>query len=176
MAKYDAAAKEKAYELLMIQAVPHQVVVREMKKNYPTFATNTLTSWRHDPKLNWEGRYQNYCQAIAARTDKELVKSIKPVLHTIQDIREKVYNKLVKFLERDDVITERNIGLVLSSFVKMADLEFKIAGGGKSSPPVKEVMAVVFMILERHSKIGPEMRMYKNEIEDAIYKEITEGP
>ena len=176
MAKYDAEAKEKAYELLMIQAVPHQVVVRIMKEDYPTFATNTLTSWRHDPKLNWTGRYQSYCEAIAAKNDKELIRSVKPILSTIQEIREKVYNKLVKFLERDDVITEKNIGFVLSSFVKMADLEFKIAGGGRSSPPVKEVMMVVFMMLEKHPKIGPEMRMYKHEIEEAVYKEIAEGP
>jgi len=55
-------------------------------------------------------------------------------------------------------------------------MENKMSGGGKSGTPVKEVMTVIFMMLEKNPNIGPVLRQYKQEIEDAIFKEITKSP
>ena len=176
MAKYNSEAQEKAYDLKMIQQLSFLEVWRKMREEYPTFSKGILTKWLNDPNLDWECRYNAYCRTIVEKNDKERVKQIVPIVTAIEDIRDKVYNKLVTFLKTENiVITEKNIGLVLSSFVKMGDLEYKIKGGGNSITPVKQVINVLIMVLEKNPNIGPIIKAHKHEIEEAIFAEIKSG-
>jgi len=173
MAKYNAEAQEKAYDLRMIQQLSFLEVWRKMREKYPTFSKGILTKWLNDPNLDWEGRYNEYCRAIVKKNDEERVKQIVPIVTAIEDIRDKVYNKLVTFLGAEKtVITEKNIGLVLSSFVKMGDLEYKIKGGKHSMTPVKQVINVIIMALEKNPNIGPVIKAHRGEIVDAVFEEI----
>jgi hypothetical protein len=173
MAKYGAEAQEKAYELMMIRQLPFMDVVRQMREEYPTFAKGTLTKWKNDVRLDWAGRYERHRRAIAEKSDAERVKQIKPVLHTIQDIRESVYNQLVEFLKGKRVITDKNVGLVLSSFVKLSDLEYKMTGGRRTSTPVNQVVQILIMVLEKNKNVGPVIKAHRNEIIEAVFEEIS---
>jgi len=176
MAKYKAEAQEKAYDLKMIQQFSFLEVWKRMREEYPTFSKGTLTKWMNDPNLDWEERYNKYCRALATKNDEKRVKQIVPIVTAIEDIRDKVYNNLVTFLGTENVvITEKNIGLVLSSFVKMGDLEYKIKGGSHSTTPVKQVINVLIMVLEKNPNVGPVIKAHKQEIEEAIFEEIKRG-
>ena len=175
MKKYTEDAKEKAYEFFKIQGLSFLKVIEKMREEYPTFSKGTLTKWKNDPVLDWNGRHRKFCQALTEQKDKELLKQFKPILRTIQDIREKVYDQLIKVLNKGDVVNEKNIGYVLSSFVKMGELEHKMTGGHQTAPPVKQVINVILMVLERDPHFGPLLKMHKNTIEDAIFKEIKGG-
>lgn len=170
MSKYGAEIQEKAYDLFMIQQLSFMDVIRKMH-----ISKGTLTKWKNDPKLDWEGRYSKHCEAIAEKNDAERIKKIKPILYTIQDIREKVYNELITFLEKGDTITDKNLGLVLSSFVKMGDLEYRISGGNRAMTPVRQVINVLIMVLEKNPNVGPVIAAHKSEIEEAIFEEIKSG-
>jgi len=174
MAKYGPEAQEKAYELLMIRRLPFLTAIERMREEYPTFSRGTLTKWKNSAELNWEGRYRAYCEEIQRKTDKELVKQFTPVLKTIQEIREKVYEKLVAFLEGSDVITDKNVAHVLSSFVKMGELEHKLTGGGSTGAPVKNVVNILLMVIEKNPKVGPMFKAYRQEIIDAVFEELGE--
>ena len=171
MAKYGPEVQEKAFELFKIQGLPFMQVIKEMRKEYPTFCKGILTKWKNDTVLDWEGRYYRHCQTIAKKNDEERVKQFKPVLQTIQDIREEVYNQLVDFLKKQKgVITDTNIGHVLSSFVKLGELEYKMTGGGQTMTPVKQVINVLLLVIEKNPNVGPVFQAYKHEIEEAVFE------
>lgn len=172
MAKYGAEATEKAYELYMIQQLPMKDVVRKMKEDYPVFGMSTLSKWREDKTLDWTGRYDKHRKELAAKSDKALVKQITPIATAIQEIREQTYQQIIAILNSGkSPINEKNFGMVLQAFVKLADLETRKTGGGKETP-VKDVISVIFMVLEKSPAFGPVFQAHKNEIVDAIYEEI----
>ena len=72
MGKYKAEVQEKAYELFMIQQLSFLEVMKRMREAYQTFSKNTLTKWKNDPKLGWEGRYEQYCRALAEKSDRNV--------------------------------------------------------------------------------------------------------
>lgn len=172
MSKYGAEVQEKAYELYMVQQLSFLDTLKKMREEYPKFSKGTLTKWKNDPVLEWEGRYAKYARELAEKNDIERAKKITPILHTIQDIREQVYLKLIDFLEKSDVITDKNIGHVLSSFVKMGELEYKMTGGTQSGTPVKQVINVLLMVIEKNPNVGPVFKAYKSEIENSVFKMI----
>ena len=171
--KYGAEAHEKAYELMMVQHLPFTDVIRKMREQYTTFSKGTLTKWKNSPKMDWEGRYQKYCDKLAEKSDKERLKKIKPIVEAIEEIRDGVYNQLVNALKSEStVITEKNIGLVLTAFARMGELEYKMKGGKRSYTPMKQVIGIIFMALEKNPNVGPIITSYKKEIEEAIFEEI----
>ncbi|OPL13696.1 MAG: hypothetical protein AVO39_10180 [delta proteobacterium MLS_D] len=175
MGKYKAEVKEKAYELFMIQQMPFLRVVDMMKQDYPTFSKGTLTKWKNDPKLDWEGRYQTYCTAIAIRNDAELAKKTRPILDTLRITRQKVFEEIKDlFDDKTRVINEKNIGLVLSSFVRMCDLEVKMTGGAQNQTSAAQIVQVIIMVLEKDPNVGPVLTAHKTNIVDAIFEEIKE--
>jgi hypothetical protein len=174
MAKYGPDAQETAYQLMMIQQKPFPEVIKIMRETYPTFSKGTLTKWRNDVMLDWAGRYEKHRSAIAAKTDKELARQVKPILGTIQELREKVFTQLVEYLEGKNIITDKNVAHVLASFVKLGDLEFKMTGGAQPSTPVSQVVKVLIMVIEKNPNIGPVFRAHKDEIIDAVFEEISE--
>ena len=175
MKKYTEEAKEKAYEFFKIQGLSFLKVIEKMREEYPTFSKGTLTKWKNDPELDWNGRHRKFCQALAVKRDEERLKQFKPILRTIQDIREKVYDQLITALGKGEVVNDKNIVYVLSSFVKMAEMESKLTGGGKTVTPVIEVVMVILTVLERDPHFGPLLKTHKNTIEDAIFEEIKGG-
>jgi len=172
MSKYKAEVQEKAYELFMIQQLSFTEVMKRMREGYPTFAKNTLTKWKNDSKLGWAGRYDQYCRALAEKSDKERIKKIKPIVEVIEDIRDKIYERLLTALKRDNIVTEKNIGLVLSAFVRMSDLEYKMKGGRQFQTPAKQVINIILAVLEKNPRVGPAIKASKREIVDAIFEEI----
>ncbi|MBA7529774.1 hypothetical protein ES705_21973 [subsurface metagenome] len=168
--KYGAEAQEKAYQLFKIQQLPFDMVIKKMREEYPTFSKGTLTKWRK--VLAWDDRYGNFCKDLAAINDKELVKKIKPIVYAIESIREEVYDKLIDCLKKKDIVTEKNFGYVLAAFVRMGELEYKMKGGRQSLPPVKQVVNVILMALEKNPVVGPIIAANKSQIEDAIFEEI----
>jgi len=172
MAKYGHEAKEKAYELWYIQRLPFTKVIARMREEYPTLAYNTLTKWSKDRRLAWDIRYDEYCRTLERQADKKRVKEMVPIVTAIEEIREKVYNQLVSCLEKNaDVVTEKNIGLVLASFVRLGELEYRMKGKS-SDTPYKKVINVLILALEKNPNIGPLIKAHKNEIVDAIIEEI----
>ena len=172
MSKCPPEVREKAYDLFMIQQLPYEEAVRKMREEYPTFAKNNLTKWKNDPELNWEGRYKEYCKALAIKSDKERVKKIKPMVYCIEEIRDKLYDQLIAFLEKGDCLTVKNIGLVLTAFVRLGDLEYKMKGGRHSMTPVQQVINIIIMALEKNPNVGPVIKAHKHEIIDAVFEEI----
>lgn len=173
MGKYGAEAQEKAYELMMVQQLSFMEVIQRMREEYPTFSKGTLTKWKNSQKLDWEGRYQKYCDKLAEVSDKERLKKVKPIVQAVEEIRDGVYNQLVTALKSEStVITEKNIGLVLTAFARMGELEYKMKGGKRSYTPMKQVIGIIFMALEKNPNVGPVITAYKKEIEEAIFEEI----
>jgi mevalonate kinase len=173
MNKYDAEAYDKAYQLIMVEARPMDEVLMVMREDYPKLSRATLYRWKRRKRTDWEERYKNYCTALEAKTDKELLKQYTPMLKTIQEVREKVYDRLIGALGNTDIINDKNIGKVLYSFAKLGELEYKMTGGGRGeSPPVKQVIGVIFMVLERDPVVGPALKTNRDSIVDAIFEEI----
>ena len=175
MAKYGHEVKEEAYVLWYIQQLPFTTVLKKMREKYPHLAKNTLTNWRKDTNLAWDIRYDEYCRTLQQIADEERVKEMVPIVTAIEDIRDKVYNKLVTFLnaaEGTAVITDKNFGFVLSSFAKLGELENKMKGKGSPATPVKQVINVVIMALEKNPNVGPLIKAHKHEIEEAIIEQI----
>jgi len=172
MSKCPPEVKERAFELFMIQQLPYEETIRRMREEFPKFAKNNLTKWKNDPELNWEGRYKKYCKALAVKSDKERVKKIKPMVEAIEEIRDKVYDQLITCLKKDDLITDKNIGLVLSAFARLGGLEYKMKGKKHSAAPIRQVINVLIMVLEKNPNVGPVIAAHKHEIEEAIFEEI----
>lgn len=171
VARYDAGAREKAYVLYKVQQLPIVTVVEKMQAGgYPTFGASTLCRWAKSGELNWDVRYRKYCEEIAAKNDTELVKQATPIVDALREIREKLYDQLRKAIEKDGMINEKNIGLVLSSFVKMADLEHKMTGGAGTTSSPQQVVGFIIMVLEKDPVIGPHILTRKAAIEDAVFE------
>lgn len=178
MSKYGAEVQEKAYELLMIQQLPFQKAMRRMRDEYPTFSGGTLSRWKNDPVLNWEGRYRNYCDKLAERNDLERLRRIKPIVHAVQEIRDDVYNQLVRYMKilvtkKENSINEKNLAQVLTAFSRLVEIEYQMTGGDKSPNQIKNVINIIFIALEKNPTVGPVIRAHKTEIEEAIFEMIA---
>lgn len=173
MVRYDNDAKEAAYDLHKLQGLTFSKVIEKMRETYPGFSKNTLTAWKNNTDLDWDGRHLKFCRDLAKRRDKNYLVKFKPINETIKDVREKVYNQIVAALDRDvDIVTDKNLGYILNSFAKLADIELKMNAKGDSGSSIPQVINVIFLILEKDSSIGPLLKTRKNEIVDAIYTMI----
>jgi hypothetical protein len=171
--KHTIEIKERAYDLMMLQGMTLEETVRTLRANGVRIAAATLHRWRNDTAMGWEGRYRTHCEEIARRSDRERVKQFKPIVSTIQDVRDRVYNKLITALDATtNVITDKNFAHVLSSFVKLAELEHQTTGGGGSGAPVQQVITVILAVLERNPNVGPVITRHKGEIVDAVFEEL----
>jgi len=172
MHKYAAEVQEKAFELHVVKRLTVAETVRKMREEYPKFAQNTLSHWIKDPVLNWQARYEKYLVKVGEKNDKDRARKVKPIVRAVEEIRDDVYKQLIKALHDTDLINERNIGVVLSSFAKLGELEYRIKGGRHAMTPVKEVIGIIFMILEKNPNVRPVITAYRREIEKAIFEEI----
>ena len=173
MIRYDNDAKEAAYDLHKLQGLSFSKVIEKMRETYPGFSKNTLTAWKNDADLDWDGRHKKFCQALAKRRDKDYLVKFKPINETIKHVREKLYNQIVAALDKNmDIVTDKNLGYILTAFAKLADIELKMTAKGDSGSSIPQVINVIFLILEKDPGIGPLLKTRKNEIVDAIYTVI----
>jgi len=175
--KFNAEAQEQAYDLMMVQQMPFTTVVKRMREIYGKFAAGTLSKWKNDTALDWEGRYRKYCEELAAKNDKLRVKEITPMISAIQEIRENIFKQLVTvFEEGNKKITTKNLGSVLLAFTKLADLEYRMSGRGKGNQePIQKVVNMIFMVLENNPNIRPVIQAHKHELVEAITMQIEDG-
>ena len=175
MGKYAYQVTEEAYELLMIQGLKVREVVRRMREKHPTFCWRTLSKWKKDKELDWEGRHREHCKATAKKADADRVKKFTSIISAVKEVREETYLKLVTILKKDASITEKNLGLVMNAFTRLIDLEIKLTGKQQTETPIKQVVYIILMALEKNPTVGPMIVAHKKEIEEAIFEEIQSG-
>ena len=180
--RYGPEGQERAYEMLMIEGKPCAEVVRRIRETCPKFSHTQLYRWKHDAKLDWDGRSERYRREIAEKNDLERVKAMTPIMTSVQTIREETYLLLLDILQLKDKdgkrvnpIDGKNIGQVMKAFVQLADMELRRFGTGSGKQAsVEQVIQVIFMAIERTPNVGPVFLAHRQEITDAVFEIIEE--